>query len=107
MAYVFLALAISVEVVATSLLGSTHGFSRLWPTVGCLSLYAVSFACVAQAVKTLPVGFTYAVWSGVGTVAIVTIGVVFLGNRLTPAVVVGVALVVAGVVVLNVGGAAH
>ncbi len=106
MAYVFLVAAILAEVAGTSLLQRTDGFSRLWPTVATLGAYAVAFALLAQAVRQVPVGVAYAMWSGLGTAAIVAVGAVFLGEPLTLAKVVGVGLVVAGVVVLNLGGAA-
>jgi small multidrug resistance pump len=104
-AYVFLVLAIAVEVVGTSLLKATEGFTKLWPTAGVLVAYALAFVFLAQAVKVVPVGIAYALWSGLGTAAIVAIGAVFLGEPLGPVKVIGVGLVIAGVVVLNVGGA--
>ncbi len=105
MAYVVLLLAIAFEVTATSLLKATGGFSRPLPTLACLGAYAVSFALLSQAVRHLPVGVAYAVWSGLGTVAIVAIGAVFLGEAVTVTKLVGIALVVSGVVVLQLGGA--
>jgi small multidrug resistance pump len=103
--YVYLALAIAAEVLGTSLLKSTEGFSRLWPSVWCLASYGIAFALLSQVIKSVPVGVAYALWSGLGTVAIVAIGAVFLGEELNLMKVLGIALVVAGVVVLNVGGA--
>ena len=106
MPYVFLLAAISFEVVATSLLTFTAGFTRLWPTVACLTGYAASFAALAWAVKLeLPVGVAYAMWSGLGTAAIVAIGAVFLNEPITAQKIAGVLLVISGVVVLNLGGA--
>ncbi|MBL7260568.1 DMT family transporter [Paractinoplanes lichenicola] len=105
MPYVFLLVAISAEVLATSMLKSTEGFSRLWPTIGCLAGYVVSFAALAVCVKDLPVGVVYAIWSALGTAAIVAIGAVFLGEPLTTVKVVGVSLIIAGVVTVNLGGA--
>ena len=104
MPYVFLLVAIAAEVFATSTLKSTEGFTRLWPTVACLSGYLVSFAALSQAVKVVPVGVAYALWSGLGTAAIVAIGAVFLHEPITVVKIVGIGLIVAGVVVLNVGG---
>ncbi|MET7397907.1 multidrug efflux SMR transporter [Dactylosporangium sp. NPDC005572] len=104
MAYVFLAFAIGVEVAATSLIKSTEGFTKLWPTAATLVGYALSFVFLAQAVKEVPVGVAYAVWSGLGTAAIVAIGAVFLGEPLSVTKVIGVALVIGGVVLLNLGG---
>jgi small multidrug resistance pump len=106
MAYVLLGLAIATEVLGTSLLKSTEGFTKLWPTVASLGAYAVSFLTLATAIqKGLQVGIGYAIWSGLGTTLIVIIGALFLSEPVTVAKVVGVALVIAGVVVLNLGGA--
>jgi small multidrug resistance pump len=106
MPYVFLLGAIAFEVVATSLLKSTEGFTKLWPTVACLTGYAAAFAALAWAVRhELPVGVAYAMWSGLGTAAIVAIGAVFLGEPVTTQKIAGVLLVISGVVVLNLGGA--
>nr|BFE58667.1 multidrug efflux SMR transporter Mmr [Dactylosporangium thailandense] len=105
MAYVMLGLAIAVEVVGTSLLKATDGFTKLWPTLGVLLAYTLAFLFMAQSVKVVPVGVAYAMWSGLGTAAIVAIGAVFLGEPLSMLKVIGVALVIAGVVVLNLGGA--
>ena len=107
MAYLFLFAAIGAEVFATSLIKSTDGFTRLWPTVVCLTAYAVSFTALSQAVKVVPVGVAYALWSGLGTAAIVAIGAMFLGEPITAVKIVGIGLIVAGVVILNVGGATH
>ncbi|NUT37895.1 MAG: multidrug efflux SMR transporter [Hamadaea sp.] len=107
MAYLFLLGAIAAEVVATSLLKATEGFTRLWPTVAVVIGYGIAFLGLAQAVKDVPVGVAYAIWSGLGTAAIVAIGAVFLGEPLTVVKVVGIGLIVAGVVILNVGGATH
>ena len=105
MPYVFLIAAIAAEVFGTSLLKSTEGFSRLWPTIGCLTGYVLAFVFLSQAVKTVPVGIAYAMWSGLGTAAIVAIGAAFLGEPLTATKIFGLGLVVSGVVVLNLGGA--
>lgn len=105
MAYLFLLLAIGLEVVGTSLLKPSEGFTKVAPTLGSLGSYALSFLFLAQAVRDLPIGIVYAVWSGLGTVAIVGIATAFLGEPLTPLKVVGVALVVTGVVILNLDGA--
>ncbi len=104
MAYVCLLSAIAAEVFGTSLLKATEGFTRPWPTLGLAVSYLVAFGLLALAVRDIPVGVAYAVWSGLGTAAIVAIGAVFLGEPLSLAKVVGVALVIAGVVVLNLGG---
>lgn len=104
MAYVFLLAAIAAEVVGTSLLKATDGFTRLWPTVACLAGYVISFLALSQAVKGMSVGVVYALWSALGTAAIVAIGAVFLGEPITLVKVLGIGLIIAGVVTLNLGG---
>ena len=103
-AYLYLLAAIAAEVFATSTIKSTEGFSRLWPTLACAAGYIISFAALSQAVKGVQVGVAYAIWSGLGTAAIVAIGAAFLGEPLTVTKVTGMALIIAGVVTLNLGG---
>jgi small multidrug resistance pump len=105
MAYVFLLGAIVAEVAATSLMKCTEGFTRLWPTVTVLAGYAISFVLLSQAVKGVQVSVAYALWSALGTAAIVAIGAAFLGEPITVVKVAGLSLIIAGVVTLNVGGA--
>lgn len=102
MAFLFLAGAILVEIVATSMLKSTDGFRRLWPTLGCVAGYTFAIWLLAQAITHgMQVSVGYAVWSAVGTTLIVLIGVFFLDEPITLAKLVGVVLVIAGVVTLN------
>ncbi|MEV0431411.1 multidrug efflux SMR transporter [Micromonospora sp. NPDC049836] len=105
MAYLFLLGAITAEVIGTSLLKATDGFTRLWPTLGVTVAYLLSFGLLSLTVKDIPVGVAYAIWSGLGTAAIMAIGAAFLGEPLSVTKVVGAGLVIAGVVVLNLGGA--
>jgi len=106
LSYLLLICAIFVEVVATSLLKSTEGFTRLVPTVICLVGYAASFALLALSIsRGMQTDVAYALWSAIGTAAIVLIAVVFLGSPLSVAKVVGIGLIIAGVVTLNVSGA--
>jgi small multidrug resistance pump len=107
MGYLLLAGAIAAEVAATSLLPRTNGFTVLMPSVLVIAGYAVSFVLLAHVVKTLPVGVAHAIGSAVGTLTVVAIGAVFLGQSITGWQGLGVALVVAGVVLLNLGGAPH
>ncbi|GAA0697369.1 multidrug efflux SMR transporter [Kitasatospora atroaurantiaca] len=104
MPYVLLALAIVSEVCATSCLKLTDGFSRLWPSIGVGAGYLLSFLLLGQALKQIPVSVAYAVWSGAGTAAVAAIGVVAFGEQLGRAQWLGIALVIVGVVVLNLRG---
>jgi len=106
LAYLFLLCAIFAEVVATSLLKSTEGFTRLWPTVVCLGGYAIAFALLAASIsRGMQTDVAYALWSAIGTAAIVLIAVLFLGSPLSLSKVVGVGLIIVGVVTLNLTGA--
>ncbi|WP_421841256.1 SMR family transporter [Mycobacterium sp.] len=106
MAYLFLVCAIAAEVVATSLLKSTDGFTRLWPTLACLAGYSVASALLALSIsRGMQTDVAYALWSALGTAAIVLIAVLFLGSPVSAAKIAGVGLIVVGVVTLNLAGA--
>lgn len=102
---VWMMVAIGSEVIATSALKASDGFSRLIPSVVVVIGYAASFYCLSIALRTIPLGIVYAVWSGVGTAVIALIGVVFFRETLGLAGVGGIALIVGGVALLNVSGA--
>ncbi|MEU9355885.1 multidrug efflux SMR transporter [Streptomyces griseoloalbus] len=105
MGYALLAGAIAAEVVGTTAMKYSEGFSRLWPSLVTVAGYLVAFALLAQTLKSLSVGTAYAIWSGAGTAVIAAIGTMFLGEGLTLAKTAGIGLIIAGVVVLNMGGA--
>jgi len=101
-AYLLLGGAITAEVLATSLLKFTDGFTRLWPTLACLLLYGVAFLFLAQSTSHgMQVGIAYALWSAIGTTVIVAVGITFLGEPISTPKIIGVTLVVAGVATLN------
>jgi small multidrug resistance pump len=104
MLYVTLGGAILAEVLGTTAMKYSDGFSKLWPSLITGFSYAVAFALLAQTLKTMSVGTTYAIWAGVGTAAIAVIGIIFIGEPVTAAKIIGIVLVIAGVVVLNLGG---
>jgi small multidrug resistance pump len=100
--WVFLAVAIVSEVIATSALKASEGFSRLWPSVIVAVGYASAFYFLSLTLKTIPVGVAYAIWSGAGVALIALIAWVFFGQALDAPAVIGLLLIVAGVFVLNV-----
>lgn len=101
----FLLLAILAEVAGTSQLKSTGGLTRIWPTATGLAAYCAAFVLLALAInRGLQVSVGYALWSALGTTLIVVIGALALHEPVTPAKILGIALVVAGVVVLNLAG---
>ncbi|MFD7285802.1 DMT family transporter [Streptomyces sp. NPDC059863] len=105
MGYGLLAAAIAAEVAATSAMKYSEGFTRLWPSLVTVLGYVIAFALLAQTLKTISIGTAYAIWAGVGTAAIAAIGMVFMNESIAPTKLIGIALVIAGVVVLNLGGA--
>jgi small multidrug resistance pump len=105
MPYLTLAGAILSEVLATTAMKYSDGFSKLWPSVCTGVGYLFAFVLLAQTLKSMSVGTAYAIWAGAGTALIAAIGMVFLGESTSVLKIFGVLLVIAGVVVLNLGGA--
>ena len=99
--YLYLAIAIAAEVAATSALKASEGFTRLGPTLIVTAGYGVAFYCLSLVLRTVPVGIAYAIWAGVGIVLIALIGALVLRQPLDAPAVVGIALIVAGVVVIQ------
>ncbi len=100
-AYVLLACAIVLEVIATSLLKASDGMSRLWPTLGSLAGYGLCFWLLSMVMKSVPTGIAYAIWSGVGIVLISLIGLVVFRQKLDLPALLGISLICAGVVVIG------
>ncbi|MBH1936396.1 multidrug efflux SMR transporter [Streptomyces sp. AV19] len=107
MVYLTLAGAIASEIMATTCMKYSEGFSRLWPSAGTAVGYLLAFVLLAQTLKSMNVGTAYAIWSGAGTAVVAAIGMLFLGEAVNAARIGGILLIVAGVVVLNLGGASH
>ncbi len=101
MHWLYLAIAIVAEVVGTSLLRASAGFSKPLPSLMVVVGYGLAFFFLSLTLDKIPVGIAYAIWSGAGVTLIAAIGWLFLGQKLDAAAVVGMGLIVAGVVVLN------
>lgn len=99
--WLFLSVAILSEIIATSALKASDEFSRLLPSLLVVAGYAISFYFLSLAFRTIPVGVAYAIWSGVGVTLITLIAWLFLGQSIDLPALVGIGLIVAGVVVLN------
>ena len=100
-AYVYLALAIAAEVIATSALKASEGFTRTGPSLLVAAGYGVAFYFLSLTLKTVPVGVAYAIWSGAGIVLIALIGWTVLKQPLDLPALIGMGLIVAGVVVIQ------
>lgn len=101
MSYLYLAVAIVAEVIATSALKSTEGFTRLVPSVVVIIGYVVAFYCLSITVRELPVGVVYAIWSAVGIVLVAAFAWFYYGQALDLPAVIGLGLIIAGVAVVN------
>jgi small multidrug resistance pump len=102
MQWLFLSIAIISEVIATSALKSSVGFTQLWPSLLVVGGYAVAFFFLSLTLRTIPVGIAYAIWSGAGIVLVTLIAWFAFGQTLDGPAMLGLALIVAGVIVLNV-----
>jgi len=107
MPWIYLVLAGLFEVVWAIGLKYTEGFSRLWPSVITVSAMTASIVLLAMAVKTLPIGTAYAIWTGIGAVGAVLLGIVLFGDSASPLRLVCVALVVLGMVGLKLTSGVH
>lgn len=101
MHWLFLAIAIVAEVVGTTFLKATAGFTRPLPSLLVVAAYGTAFFFLSRTVDAIPVGVVYAVWSGAGVTLVAAIGWLFLGQKLDAMAILGMGLIVAGVVVLN------
>jgi small multidrug resistance pump len=101
MSYLYLAIAIIAEVIGTSALKASEGFTRLAPSLVVIVGYGVAFYFLALALKHIPVGVAYAIWSGVGIALITLIGWIVFKQALDAAALAGIGLIVLGVVVIQ------
>ena len=102
MKYLFLGIAIVAEVMATTAMKQSEGFSRLPWTIVTVVGYGIAFYFLSQTLKSIPTGIAYAIWSGVGIVLISAAAWAFQGQKLDTPAVVGMGLIIAGVIVMNV-----
>ena len=91
--YALLGIAIVAEVIATSALKSSQGFTRLWPSALTVVGYGIAFFMLSQVMKSLPTGIVYAIWSGLGIVLISIVGWVVYDQKLDAAAMAGMALI--------------
>ena len=106
MAWLFLVLAGLLEVGFAIALKMSESFTRLWPTVAFAACALGSFALLNLALRSIPVGTAYAVWTGIGAAGAATVGILFMGDPGTWARILSIGLIIAGVVGLNLAGSA-
>lgn len=99
--YIHLILAIITETIGTTALQASAQFTRLWPSVLVVVAYAASFYLLALALKVMPVGILYAIWSGLGIVLIAGIGFVVFGQKLDMAAGIGISLILLGILIIH------
>ncbi|QAV24924.1 SMR family transporter [Proteus hauseri] len=99
--FTYLMLAIISEVIATTMLKASDGFSRLYPSIVVVIGYCFSFWALSQVVRVMPLGIAYAIWSGLGIVLVSVAAIFLYQQKLDLPAIVGMALIIAGVLVIN------
>jgi small multidrug resistance pump len=101
MVWVYLGIAIAAEVMATTALKFVEGYTRLVPTAIVVIGYGIAFYCLSKVLNFIPISITYAIWSGAGIVLVSIVGWVWLGQKLDLWALIGIGLILAGVLVIN------
>lgn len=99
--YIWLFFAILTETLGTTALQASQQFTRFWPAVAVVVCYGMSFYCMSFALRAMPVGIVYAIWSGLGIVLIAGIGFVLFGQKLDIAAMLGLAMIIGGIVIIH------
>lgn len=107
MLYLYLALAIVGEIIGSSLLKASEGFSKLYPTIGVIIAFVGCFFFLSLSLKTIPLNTAYALWAGLGLVLTTVISVLVWKEKLNMASIAGITLILVGVVILNLFGPGH
>ncbi|MEN1726940.1 MAG: multidrug efflux SMR transporter [Pseudomonadota bacterium] len=100
-AWIYLAIAIVAEVIGTSFLKLSDGFTRLAPSIAVVLSYMVAFYMLSLTLKSIPVGVAYAIWAGVGVALITLVGLIAFRQSLDLPAVIGIVMIVGGVLVIN------
>ncbi|EIC85239.1 multidrug efflux SMR transporter [Serratia sp. M24T3] len=101
MTYIYLFIAIISEVIATSSLKASEGFTRFYPSVAVVVGYIISFILLSLVLKSMPVGIAYAIWAGMGIVLVACAGFIFFGQKLDGYAIGGMAFIIVGVLMIN------
>lgn len=101
MTYLYLIMAVGFEVIGTAALQASEQFTRPKPLIVTAIGYAAAFYCLSLVLRNMPVGVAYAIWSGLGVILITLVGLVWFGQKLDTPAIVGLALIIAGVAIIN------
>lgn len=101
--YLFLLVAIIGELLGTSMLKLSNGFTKLYPSIATVLCFGLAFYMLSLSLQKIPLGIAYAIWSGVGTMATVIIGILIWKEKVGFITVFGIAFIIAGVVLVNLG----
>lgn len=102
MAYFYLALAIIAEVIATSSLKASAEFTKLFPSLIVVTGYGIAFYLLTLVLRSIPIGITYAIWSGAGIILVAVAGAIFYKQTPDLPAIIGIALIVSGVLIIHV-----
>ena len=102
MAYFYLALAIIAEVIATSSLKASAEFTKLFPSLIVVTGYGIAFYLLTMVLRSIPIGITYAIWSGIGIILVAVVGAILYKQLPDLPAMIGMALIVTGVVIIHV-----
>lgn len=100
-AFLLLIIAVLCEVIASSMLKLSNGFKKLFPSIGVIISFGIAFYTLSLAIKSIPLGTTYAIWAGLGTALTALIGVVFYKENFNVKKLLGLVLIIGGVVTLQ------
>ncbi|WP_251356105.1 quaternary ammonium compound efflux SMR transporter QacG [Staphylococcus aureus] len=107
MHYLYLFISIATEIIGTSFLKASEGFTKLWPTLGTLLSFGICFYFLSLTIKFLPLNITYATWAGLGLVLTTIISVIVFKENVNLISIISIGLIVIGAVLLNVFGESH
>ncbi|NNH78279.1 QacE family quaternary ammonium compound efflux SMR transporter [Acinetobacter sp. ANC 5380] len=102
MSFIYLSIAIIAEVIATSALKASNGFSILWPAIATIIGYSIALFFLSLTMKTIPMGIAYAIWSGAGIILISTVGLLVYKQQLDIPALIGLGFMIVGIIIINV-----
>lgn len=101
MGYLYLGLAIIFEVIGSSFLKASEGFSKLIPSVVVIFTYVIAFYCLSLSIKTIPLSIAYAIWAGVGIILTVLVSIFIFKQAIDIPAIIGIAFIITGVLIIN------